>query len=182
MSVTKRISGDYTLQSIGVGDKIIMNTHTVTINGNLTVLGNTSSIISNNTFITDNVITLNANLSATSAPTLNAGIEVNRGSSANVFILWNETYDKWQITNDGAVYGNIATSSSTIANLYADTDPTLSANLNLNSKKLFDTTSSVAFYAGAPNSGKSGIYVDNTNGTQELATKNAAIAFSIIFG
>ena len=34
----------------------------------------------------------------------NAGIEVERGTSTNVQIRWNESLDKWQFTNDGTTY------------------------------------------------------------------------------
>ena len=39
---------------------------------------------------------------------VNAGIEVDRGSSANVSLLWNESSDKWTFTNDGTTYYDIA--------------------------------------------------------------------------
>ena len=37
-------------------------------------------------------------------PSENAGLQVNRGSSADVFLQWNETSDVWQFTNDGSTY------------------------------------------------------------------------------
>ncbi len=56
----------------------------------------------------DNVLTLNAAINQASAPTVNAGVEVDRGSSANVSLLWNESSDKWTFTNDGSTYYDIA--------------------------------------------------------------------------
>ena len=47
----------------------------------------------------------------TGSPTENAGIEVERGTSANVLVRWNETSDKWEATNDGTVYGNLVTTA-----------------------------------------------------------------------
>jgi hypothetical protein len=67
----------------------------VTIAGNLTVSGTTTYINTTTLNIGDNIITLNADLPGASAPTENAGIEVNRGSSANVSFIWDETNDVW---------------------------------------------------------------------------------------
>jgi hypothetical protein len=155
-STVKNLSGDY-----------IINSTLVTVNGNLVVTGNTTSVQSTNTIIVDNIITLNGNVSAATSPTLNAGIEINRGSSANVQLRWNESYDKWQLTNNGSTFGNIATTG----------------NIDLTGLTIYDTANSVTVYTGTVNSGKSGLFVDNSNGTQqELATKSAAISYSIIFG
>ena len=81
-STVKNLSGDY-----------IINSTLVTINGNLVVTGNTTSINSTDLIVNDNIITLNGNV--TGVPVLNAAISVNRGSSANVQLRWNESFDKW---------------------------------------------------------------------------------------
>ncbi len=83
----------------------------LTVSGNLTVSGTTTSINTETVTVDDNVIVLNNN--ATGAPSVDAGIEVERGSSTNVKLLWNETSDKWQITADGSTYGNIVSTSDT---------------------------------------------------------------------
>jgi hypothetical protein len=80
----------------------------VTVTGNLTIIGQTVYANTTTALIADNIITLNAAIGQASAPTVNAGIEVDRGSSANVLLQWNETTDKWQFTNDGSTYYDIA--------------------------------------------------------------------------
>jgi hypothetical protein len=51
-------------------------------------------------------------LSSTSgSPTDNAFFKVERGTSDNVEIRWNETGDSWQFTNDGTTYFDIPTST-----------------------------------------------------------------------
>jgi hypothetical protein len=80
----------------------------VTVTGNLTIVGQTVYANTTTVLIADNIITLNAAIGQASAPTVNAGIEVDRGSSANVLLLWNETTDKWQFTNDGSTYFDVA--------------------------------------------------------------------------
>ncbi len=84
------------------------------VTGDLTVSGNTTTVNTEQLNVEDNIITLNSGV--TGAPTLNSGIEVNRGTSTDVSILWNETTDKWTFTNDGTNYVNIA-SNSDIANV-----------------------------------------------------------------
>jgi hypothetical protein len=79
----------------------------VTVTGDLTVSGTTTSLNTTELTVEDNIITLNSG--ATGAPTLNAGIEIERGSSTNVALRWNETSDKWEITTNGSTYDSIAT-------------------------------------------------------------------------
>ena len=78
----------------------------VGVTGNLTVSGTVLSDLS----IEDNAVVLNSTYTGTpSVDGLDAAIEIERGAGTNVKILWNETTDKWQITNDGSVYGDIRT-------------------------------------------------------------------------
>ena len=77
----------------------------LTITGNLTVSGTTTTINSATLNIADNQITLNSDV--TGAPSENAGLKVERGTSTDVDIRWNETDDKWQFTNDGTNYTNL---------------------------------------------------------------------------
>jgi hypothetical protein len=83
-----------------------------TINGDLTITGTLNaagaSIYANELKVADAVITLNADINQSASPVESAGIEVDRGTSANVQLLWNETTDKWTFTNNGVDYQNIA--------------------------------------------------------------------------
>ena len=141
---------------------------TMTVHGNLTVQGNVTNI--NSTILdVDNTLLFNGNL--TGSTRLDALVEVNRPGAANVTLRWSEANLAWQITNDGITYYNIATAGG------------VSGNINITGISLYDTANTVTMYTGTVSSGKSGLFVDNTNGTQqELATKSAAIAYSIIFG
>lgn len=60
----------------------------------LIVEGTTTTIHSETVTVDDNIIVLNSNEAGT--PSEDAGIEVERGSSTNATVLWNETTDKWQ--------------------------------------------------------------------------------------
>lgn len=82
---------------------------TVTINGNLAVAGTTTTLDTVELVVTDNVITLNA---GATAPALDAGIEINRGSGNTIpAVKWDESADRWTFTNDGTNYHNLPLSS-----------------------------------------------------------------------
>lgn len=80
----------------------------VTVTGNLTIIGNTVYANTEKVLIKDNIITLNAAISQSGTPASNAGIEVDRGTLANSYLLWDETGDRWVFSNDGVTYYPIA--------------------------------------------------------------------------
>ena len=106
-STVVRTSGDQTL----AGDKTF--SEDVVISGNLTVSGTQTIVNSSVTSLADNIIELNRD--ASGAPSENAGLQVNRGSSADVFLQWNESNDVWQFTNDGSTYYSVPASTSDLA-------------------------------------------------------------------
>lgn len=79
----------------------------LTVSGNLTVSGTTTTVNTATLSVADNIVVLNSDV--TTSPTENAGIEVERGTSTNVLLRWNETNDVWELTNDGTNYSPIAT-------------------------------------------------------------------------
>lgn len=81
------------------------------LSGNLTVSGTTTYINTVDLNVGDNVIVLNADLTGVTAPTENSGFTVNRGSAANVSFLWDETADKWTVSNT-SVTGTLEVSTS----------------------------------------------------------------------
>jgi len=97
-------SGNLTIDSAGGTVTVDDN---LTVTGNLTVSGTTTTVNTETIELADNIIVFNSN--ASGAPSENAGIEIERGSSTNVLLRWNETSDKWEITTDGTTYDNIAT-------------------------------------------------------------------------
>lgn len=148
MAEFKRISGDYTIQSLPSASSqgnVTINASTTTINGNLVVIGTSTNFEANNTVIYDNIITLNGGVTGT--PTLNAGIEINRGTSPNVALRWNETTHTWQLTSDGATYGNISVLSGNASNFISsvnqDLSPSLGGNLNVNNYSITSSTNNI---------------------------------------
>ena len=148
----------------------------VTVTGNLTIVGQTVYANTSTALIADNIITLNAAIGQASAPTVNAGIEVDRGSSANVLLLWNETTDKWQFTNDGSTYFDVAdagrldsafalangtagvantdyTTISTTAGVYGNASHVTVTTLTANGRVSSITNTAIAIDTGAITSG-----------------------------
>lgn len=158
-----------------IPDSYKINVPTMTVNGNLIVLGNTTTIESQTLNVWDNTITLNANVTGT--PVLDATIQVDRGTSVNTAVRWHESVKSWQITNDGTNFGNI---------LFAPNGNfALSANLVMVQTTIAPpaTTSNTTVFAIAPGNGGSGLYVANSNyANVEIITKQRSIAYSIIFG
>jgi len=134
MATTKRVSGDYNISSVdATTDNVTITTHTVTVAGNLTVTGTTTSVETTNTEITDAIITLNNGEPGAGVTSTYSGFEVDRGSSTNVAIRWNETSDKWELTTDGVSYDEIGTASgSGISDIVSDTTPQLGGDLDIN--------------------------------------------------
>ena len=84
----------------------------VTIQGNLSIIGGSIGANVPMVLIGDNIITLNTSISQSGTPTMNAGIEIDRGILPNVYLLWNETIDRWQFTNDGINYDDLGGSAT----------------------------------------------------------------------
>jgi hypothetical protein len=91
--------------TIGLPDDVTI-TNNLTVGGNLNVTGTINSVNTTQVNIVDNKINLNTDFTGT--PTADAGIRVERGTSSDVEILWNETSDQWTLTNNGSNYHSIA--------------------------------------------------------------------------
>lgn len=114
MSVVKSLNDDYIITNkISPNANITLSTHTVYVQGNLVVGGNATAVTETDLNITDRIITVNAGETGPGVTQNTAGLEVDRGSLANVSIVWNETVGKWTLTNDGITFDPIQTGSTT---------------------------------------------------------------------
>jgi hypothetical protein len=111
--------------TIGLPDDVTV-TGNLSIGGNLDVAGSINSINTTEVNIVDNKVVLNTNV--TGAPSADAGVKVNRGTSTDVELLWNETADQWTLTNDGTNYHEITRKYKTTLNTSA-TSYTITHNL-----------------------------------------------------
>jgi len=120
-------SGEGTTVTIGLPDDVSI-TNDLTVGGDLNVAGTINSVNTTQVNIVDNKINLNTDFIG--APVADAGIRVERGTESDVEILWNESSDKWTLTNNGTNYHAIARKYSTdLANPNADTFILVTHNL-----------------------------------------------------
>ena len=91
----------------------------VVVSGNLIVNGTTSTLNTTNSVVKDSLIELGNGTSGT--PSNDAGIVIERGSSNNAFIGWDESEDKFRLgtgTFTGSSTGNLSITTGTLlANL-----------------------------------------------------------------
>ena len=150
------------------------------VSGNLTVSGTTTTVNTETINLADNIITLNSN--ETGTPSENAGIEVERGTSTNVALRWNETTDIWEITKDGSNYYEIQTvGESTFATSIGDgSNTSYTVTHNLGSQdvivQLYDASSLDTVYADVVRTSTSVVTIDfasapTTNDIRVLITK-----------
>jgi len=103
------VTVDGTLTSDDITAATMTASGHVVVQGNLTVNGTTTTVNSNTVAIGDSIMVLNND--ETGTPSENGGFEIERGTSTNVSVLWNEASDYWQI-NDGSTTSKIMTAGN----------------------------------------------------------------------
>jgi len=94
--------GNFTL----TGDTLSTSGSTVTVDdaviitGDLTVQGTTTTVDSTTVVFKDNILKLNKDYSG-STPTADAGLEVERGTVVNAYLVWDESTDRWSVALGG---------------------------------------------------------------------------------
>ena len=119
MAKTLRTSGDYTIKAgdgfnSGSGaNTITLDSLNVSVSGNLTVGGTSSTISTTNTVIEDNIIELQTGISASSN---DSGIIIERGSTGdNAAIIWKEDTDTFILGTTTATAADKSSSLSVTA-------------------------------------------------------------------
>ena len=153
--------------TIGLPDDVTIGGN-LTVTGDLTVSGSTTYLNTATLQVEDNKVVLNSN--ATGTPTVDAGIEVERGDFPNAELFWDESEGKWTASNGSAsfalslaghthtssditnfqeavedVVGSLATDSGTIDFTYTDNGAsagTLSASVILAASASYLSTAS----------------------------------------
>ena len=103
-------------QYVGANNTMVHNSDVV-VKGNLTIAGTQTYAQSEILIVKDNIITLNAAINQSGVPLFNAGIEIDRGSEQNVWILYDESTNAWKFTNDGV---NVEEFGGGSAGIYAN--------------------------------------------------------------
>lgn len=99
------------------GSQDVSNIKDATIEGNLTVKGTTTSFESSNTVIVDKLIELGNGTTGT--PSGDAGVVVERGSSDNAGLIWDESADAWVVCTTSATGASSGDLTTTPASLNA---------------------------------------------------------------
>jgi hypothetical protein len=111
-------SGEGATPTVEIGQDVA-TTANVTFNdliltGDLTVQGNTTTLETATLQVEDNIVVLNY---GQTTPTLDAGIQIERGSGTDVTLRWNESLDYWDFTNDGTTYYKLITALDDISDV-----------------------------------------------------------------
>ena len=156
-------------QAVATSDDVtfadIAATGNVTITGNLDVNGTTTTLDTTNSTIADRLIELGTGTSGT--PANDMGIVLERGSSDNAFIGWDESADKFLMGTGsftGASTGNLTVTTGTLV-------ANLEGNVTGNLTGTADLATSVT--ASANNTTDETVYitfVDGATGTQGIET------------
>lgn len=120
MTQVVRVNGDYKIKT--PFDKVItLDSGNVLVTGDFTVMGNNTSMEVSNLQIEDRIITVNKGESGVGVTGIYAGIEVDRGSANKVAILYNETDDAWEFSEEIPSVGySVATSKIKINQIVSD--------------------------------------------------------------
>jgi hypothetical protein len=87
--------------TIGLPDDVTIGGN-LTVTGDLTVSGSTTYLNTATLQVEDNKVVLNSN--ATGTPTVDAGIEIERGDYPNAELFWDESEGKWTASNGSASF------------------------------------------------------------------------------
>ena len=136
MSTHKRINGNYDITTLGASDVVTITSSLLTVTGNLTVSGTQTTVNSTDTDIQDRVIVLNKGESGTGVTGGTSGLEVDRGSSTNSRIVYDESNDKWSIDNGSGSLVPIVQSVTGLTEVVDDTSPQLGGDLDVNSQSI----------------------------------------------
>jgi len=102
------------MQSINTTSNVAVGGN-LTVTGNLTVNGSTTTVNTANTVVADSLIELGNGTSG--SPVNDAGIVIERGTSSNAFIGWDESLDKFVVGTGsftGASTGNLSITTGTL--------------------------------------------------------------------
>jgi hypothetical protein len=161
MSHTQRFSDNYKLESIGGAGTVEIEATTLTVTGNLVVAGTNTAVNSTDLDIADKTIVLNKGETGAGVTSpVHSGIEIDRGTLTNTGLRYNDTSNKWELTNDGSTWTDIlAGASAGILNVVEDITPQLGGALDVNGQTI--------------TSASNGDIVVDPNGTGQLKINHA---------
>ena len=170
-------SGEGATPTVAIGQAVATNSNVtfnnITASGNLTVNGTTTTVNTTNTTVADSLIELGTGTSGT--PANDAGIVIERGTSDNAFIGWDESADKFTVgtgTFTGASTGYLTMTKGTLVadlegNVTGNVTGTVSSISNHNTDSLSEGSTNQYFTTARARSSVSagnGISYDSSTG------------------
>jgi len=137
MSLVKRIKGNLEFLSIDPTDEMLFRTKLLTIDGDLLVTGTRTEVESEDIYISDNILTLNAGETGhrITIPPHVSGIEIDRGTGFTASFRYIENVDDtpgipghWEATDNGTDFYHLFREFE----LFQDKTPQLGADLDVN--------------------------------------------------
>lgn len=213
MSIYNKIAGDYFLITVDPStgnvssDNVTIQTHTVTIDGNLSVIGDTTMINVEETTIKDPYVVLGAE-NAGEFPEVGIIAQTNTNELAG--LRYNSGTFQWEVSTDvdldgDGVYIPLATSTTaapggdTFALQFKAGNTTFGgadyftvdvgeSRVTLDGNQVFvhvdqepnSVSNATVVYSDAPDLGDSGVYVNNADVTDELVAYRRARKLSLI--
>jgi fibronectin-binding autotransporter adhesin len=116
-TATFGVNGDFGSNTLTAGASTLASlsvTGNASVSGNLTVSGSVTTTLSETVNIEDNEIVLNSN--ETGAPSQDGGVVIERGTSDNAALKWNETSDSWEL-NVGAAKADLHVNDLTVSEI-----------------------------------------------------------------
>jgi hypothetical protein len=149
MSTTKRILGDYNINTIdssgNAAGEVTVTTEIFRVKGDLVVTGETSSVSETNLNVSNNTIMLNEGESGAGITLGEAAVVIDRGtlndgtSGYGAGIRFNETTDRWQVSVDGSTWSDLGVTSgggTALTDVVQDTTPQLGGDLDVNGQSI----------------------------------------------
>lgn len=100
----KDVGGNLVVRTGADNANADLTVQNITITGNVTLSGTGTLVTGNTVELGDNILRLNSDFPVGSAPTENAGLEIQRGTSGVTnLILWDESTDEVFITQGGTL-------------------------------------------------------------------------------
>lgn len=107
MNTKKRIDGDYYIETINDGDRVIIQTTAMAVTGNLEVSGNLTYINTEQLDVKDPFILLNDSNTATYSS--NSGIITHKTATSYAGLRFNTTDSRWEISTSTDTDGTSGT-------------------------------------------------------------------------
>jgi hypothetical protein len=180
MAETKRVSDQYKISA-----------PSIVIDGNLTVTGSTTSVEAVNSTVSDNIIVLNSGEIGAGVTSGSSGIQIDRGSSDDATLLYNETADVFELkvgssyaiirgatpvnsndlaTKDYVDSGGVMAPGGIKYSVQYNNDPGLNGDANFTYDGTYAQIYSVQI-------GSTGIGVATTNGDLEISANGAGTLY-----